>query len=107
MDLVLIWGSRVVPLRLASLSVTSSKGKYFVYFNYFLSLSNSIIYARNLMCDIDYSNFRMYNLYVILVLLLAFQDHKHFVNASSRDLDADLHEGPGNNFYKFLIYLKV
>ena len=30
MDLVVIWGSRVVPLRLASLPGTSSKGKYFV-----------------------------------------------------------------------------
>ena len=107
MDLVVILESRVVPFRLASLSGTSSKGKYFVYFNYFLPSYNSIIYARHFMYDIDYSNFRMYNLYVILVLLLAFQDHKHFVNASSRDLDADLHEGPGNNFYKFLIYLKV
>ena len=54
------------------------------------------------MCDIGYSNFRMHNMFVILVLLLAFQGHKHFVNASSRDLDADLHEGPGNNFSNFL-----
>ena len=54
------------------------------------------------MCAIGYSNFRMHNLFVILVLLLAFQGHKHFVNASSRDLDADLHEGPGNNFSNFL-----
>ena len=38
MDLVVIWGSRVVPLRLASLSGASSKGKYFVYLNYFLQL---------------------------------------------------------------------
>ena len=54
------------------------------------------------MSDIHYSNFRMYNRFVILVLLLAFQGHKQFVNASSRDLDADLHEGPGNNFSHFL-----
>ena len=100
MDLVVIWGSRVVPLRLASLSGTSSKGKYFVYLNYFLQIS--IIYPGNLMCDIDYSNFRMCNLFVILVLVLAFQGQKQFVNASSRDLDADLHEGPGNNFSNFL-----
>ena len=97
MDLVVIWGSRVVPLRLASLSGTSSKGKYFVYLNYFLQ-----IYPGNLMCDIDYSNFRMCNLFVILVLVLAFQGQKQFVNASSRDLDADLHEGPGNNFSNVL-----
>ena len=38
MDLVVIWGSRVVPLRLASLSGTNSKGKYFVYLNYFLPI---------------------------------------------------------------------
>ena len=55
------------------------------------------------MCDIGYSNFRMHNLFVILVLILAFQGHKHFVNASSRDLDADLHEGPGNEFSNFYI----
>ena len=53
------------------------------------------------MCDIDYSNFRMCNLFVILVLVLAFQGQKQFVNASSRDLDADLHEGPGINFSNF------
>ena len=54
------------------------------------------------MCDIGYSNFRMHNLLVTLVLLLAFQGHKHVVTASSQDLDADLHEGPGNNFSNFL-----
>ena len=53
------------------------------------------------MCDIGYSNFRMHNLFVILGLILAFQGHKHFVNAISRDLDADLHEGPGKNFSNF------
>ena len=50
---------------------------------------------------IHYSNFRMYNRFVIHVLLLAFHGHKQFVNASSRDLDADLHEGPGKNFSNF------
>ena len=38
MDPVAIWGSRVVPLRLASLSGASSKGKYFIYLNYFLPI---------------------------------------------------------------------
>ena len=38
MDSVVIWGSRVVPLRLASLSGASSKGKYFVYLNHFLPI---------------------------------------------------------------------
>ena len=38
MDLVVILGSRVAPFRLASLSGTSSKGKYFVYLNYFLQI---------------------------------------------------------------------
>ena len=38
MDSVAIWGSRVVPLRLASLSGASSKGTYFVYLNYFLPI---------------------------------------------------------------------
>ena len=38
MDSVVIWGSRVAPLRLASLSGANSKGKYFVYLSYFLSI---------------------------------------------------------------------